>query len=210
MRLVVSSPGGLGHLGPILRLASAARRAGHEVVCVVPEEGADVVHRHGLVLRTLPAGDADLRRRVLALVGRVEQLMGEGRREEADRLYVREFFGDLQCEAALPAVLDAIQKERPDVVLTDPFQSAAVAAAVVADVPLALSPFAAWGPLSALLPELVAGMAPVIEPLGLDEEVVRARMRDARRFSPLPASLEHGDDDGATVRWRLAEAGSTR
>lgn len=209
VRLVVSSPGGLGHLGPVLRLASAARHAGHAVTCVVAEEGAELVRRNDLALRTLPADDAALRQRAADLAGEVGQLMAQGRRDEGDRLYVRTSFGRLQTEAGLRAMLDAVDELQPDVVLTDPFQSAAVGAAILADVPLALVPFAAWQPLAALFPELAAGMAPVTEPLGLDGDRVVARMRAAPRFSPLPPSLEHARDDGATVRWRLAEPGWT-
>ena len=207
VRVLVSSPAGLGHLGPVLALAAAARDAGHDVVCVLAEEGADLVGRHGLTLRTLPTPSSETGQRAAAMVGQVEQLMAQGRREEGDRLYVRESFGRFQCEVGLDAMADAVQDLHPDVVLTDPFQSAALAGSALTEVALALVPFAAWQPLSALLSEMVAGMLSVVEPLGLDHEQLMARLREAPRFSPLPASLEHGRDDNSTVRWRLAEPG---
>lgn len=218
MRLLVSAPRGLGHLGPVLALAAAARDGGHDVRVVVGADAADRVRRHELDLGIIPPPDDELQQAVGGAIGRAEGLMAAGRRAEGDRHYVREVFGRLQCEVGLPALRDEVAAFGPDLVLTDPFQSAAVAAAVLADVPLALAPFGVWEPLSDLLEHLVLGQAAVTDPLGLSGSDLLLRLRRAPRFSPLPAMFESpaepgradGPDPDDTVRWRLAEPGRPR
>jgi len=214
VRMLVSAPGGLGHLGPVLALAGAARDGGHDVRVVVSARDADHVRRRELDVGVIPPPSAELERALGGASAQAEGLMAQGRRAEGDRHYVREVFGRLQCEVGLPVLRDEIAAFAPDLVLTDPFQSAAVTAAIFAGVPFALTPFCVWEPLSDLLEELVIGQAAVSEPMGLSAPDLLLRLRRAPRFSPLPAMFESPgevapsdtDTDG-TVRWRLAEPG---
>ena len=212
MRMLVSAPGGLGHLGPVLELAVAARDAGHDVRVVVTAEAAAHVERRGLDLGVVPLPEPELRDAVGAAIGRAEELMAAGRRAEGDRHYVSEVFGRLQCEVGLPVLRDEVEAFAPDLVLADPFQSAAVAAAILGEVPLALTPFGVWEPLADMLEQLVMGQAAVTGPLGLSAPELLLRLRRARRFSPLPGTFESPRDVGrpdidGTVRWRLVEPG---
>ncbi len=208
MRVLVSSPGSLGHLGPILWLAEAARDVGHDVRVVVPAETADRVRSRGLDVAAIPPPDDAAVARWRGLVREVEDLMGAGDRQEGDRRFVRGGFGRLYCETGLPTLRQEVQDFRADVVLADAFHSPGVVAAVLADLPVVLSLFGVWEPLSHLLDEVVAGAAPVFEPLGLSNADLLDLWRQASRFSPLPALFDVGTEgrdesrSSRTVRWR--------
>jgi|GEM_PF-6505724 len=208
MRMLVSSPSSLGHLGPILLLAEAVRDAGHEVRVVVGAEAAERVRSSGLEVAAIPPPDDAATARWQDLVREVEALMAAGDREEGDRRFVRGSFGRLHCETGLPTLRQEIDDFGADLVLADAFHSPGVVAAVMADVPVALSLFGVWQVLSGLLDEVVAGAAPVFEPLGLARDELVASWRRAPRFSPLPVIFDVDPEDHAggtspgTVRWQ--------
>lgn len=210
MRVLVSSPSAAGHLGPVLLLASAVRDDGNTVRVVVPEEVAERVRRRALDVGIVPPPSNRLASAWQDLVGRVEALMAAGHREQGDRLFVREGFGRLHCEAAFETLQAEVDDFEPDLVLTDAFHSPAVAAAALAEVPIALAAFGVWQPLSDLLPEVAAGAAPVVAPFGPTVRELLETWRQAPRFSPLPAMFDIdtarvGDESPAFIRWRRPE-----
>jgi hypothetical protein len=209
VRMIVSSPSGLGHLGPILPLAEAARDAGHEVRVVVASDAADTVRRRQLDVTELPPPDEAVLDRFESLSREVGRMVAAGDREAGDRRFVRGSFGRFQCETGLPTLRREIEAFDADLVLADVFHSPSVAAAALTGRPFALALFGVWQPLSELLDEVAAGAAPVIEPLGLDPERLLALWRAAPRFSPLPALFDDSEagSTSGTVRWRRPAGG---
>ncbi|WP_341995100.1 hypothetical protein MRBLWH7_002592 [Microbacterium sp. LWH7-1.2] len=55
--------------------------------------------------------------------------------EEADNLVVREVFGRIDAQAALPSLLETVERWRPDLVLRESAELASLATAERAEVP---------------------------------------------------------------------------
>ncbi|HXT42985.1 MAG TPA: hypothetical protein VN748_02575 [Pseudonocardiaceae bacterium] len=63
MRVLITSPAGLGHIHPMVPLARALRDRRHEVLWAVPADGVDHVERAGLrAVASAPAGLTRVRR----------------------------------------------------------------------------------------------------------------------------------------------------
>jgi UDP:flavonoid glycosyltransferase YjiC (YdhE family) len=115
MRVLVTTPGLVGHIHPMVPLARALDARGHDVLWATPADGVRRVERTGL--RAVPAGPAGLTR------------PDEARRRypEIDALAPLEvgdvMFGKLFGAMAAPAILEQLaplaQEWRPDLVVTD-------------------------------------------------------------------------------------------
>lgn len=128
MRLLVASTAGAGHFGPLVPVARACARAGHEVAVAAPASFAPEVAGAGLV--HLPF--ADVAPEVLGpIMGRLPLLS----MEEANRLVVTEVFGRLDAQAAFPGVARTIEEWGPHVVLREPTEFGSLAAALAAGLP---------------------------------------------------------------------------
>ncbi len=209
MRVLATAPTGRGHLATLLPLARAAADAGHVVRVVVAQRGAEQAIDAGLETVSVPTTRPELTEQFAELRGQVGQLAQYDHRA-ADRLYVREGFGRLQAEHLLPVMRSQVQAFRPDVILHDPFQSAASIVAMEADIPSVLAPWSMWSPLLELLDVMAAGAC---EAAGVDDVTSRsevvARLLGAGRYSPIPGSFERRPDvdvgEGEVIRWRYAE-----
>jgi UDP:flavonoid glycosyltransferase YjiC (YdhE family) len=120
MRILMTTIPGAGHVGPLVPVARAALRDGHDVLVTGPPPVEPLV---GLAFRELaPAPEEQL----AAAWARVPSLP----RELLDAYVVRDVFGRLHAPAHLPGVLSAIDDWRPDLVVSE---SCAFAGAVAAE-----------------------------------------------------------------------------
>ena len=117
MRVLASTTANDGHAGPLLSFARACVQAGHEVAVAAPASYAPAVQRSGF--RHLPFADAPPE-----LIGPVMGRLPELGFDEADNIVVRDVFGRIDAQAALPGVTAAIADWRPDLVLREPASSA--------------------------------------------------------------------------------------
>ena len=128
MRIAFASTRGAGHLGPLVPLARACLRAGHDALVLAPEDAAQLAARAGLPFRAVGAPSAAERERAWAPVWAAPASTG------AEHV-VRELFIGLDARAALPGMLAAIEDWAPDVVVRETLEFASSAAAERLGVP---------------------------------------------------------------------------
>src|SRR5690349_15702860 len=129
MRILLTSRGSAGHIGPLAPFADAARRAGHEVLAAVQEPHAANVRRLGMPVATVPAAPPEVWRPRLAE-------MMQASFDEANRAMLREYFGRLDTQAALPGLMDIVAGWRPDVILRESWEFASTLAGELHGVPV--------------------------------------------------------------------------
>src|SRR5262245_55266647 len=112
MRMLFTSTPGFGSFHPVMALACAARREGHDVAFATSDERRAAIERSGLAF--FPAGEGAAKMRAMTVArypdlplpgtGAGAALMDEESRKRALRL----FFGDVYVEAMLPGLLEAV------------------------------------------------------------------------------------------------------
>ncbi len=115
--LLGCSIGGDGHLGPLANVGHAFRRAGHEVLLLVPPAMARSARRTGLEHRT---GDEPPR----TFVDEVWERVRRGPPDAVAGLIDRELFADRCTEAMLPAARKLRDTWKPDLVVREPCEYA--------------------------------------------------------------------------------------
>ena len=188
MRVLLSTTANDGHAGPLLTFARPWVAAGHEIRVAAPASYAGALARAGLPHEPFgePSPDA---------IGPVMAGLPAMTFEEADEVVVRDVFGRLDAQAALPALHEILERWRPDVVVRESAELASLAAAERAGVPhvhvcIGMHEVAArfadvvGGPLEEL--GALAGLAPGRLPEALAAETV---------LSLVPELLDHPDGD---------------
>ena len=149
--LAAVSLGGAGHLNPLVPFLELARRNGDDALVVGPEALADLVAATGLPFE---AGGEPAEAQVAA----IRERLPSSPPSEASGLGNRELFGRLAAPALLPAMMDACERWRPDLLLRDPCEhaSAAVAARLglrIAQVAISVAE-AEWASIAVAAPAL--------------------------------------------------------
>jgi UDP:flavonoid glycosyltransferase YjiC (YdhE family) len=122
LRILVTTTGNAGHVLPLVPFARTWQRAGHPVLMAAPRSRADFVRRAGFAVRAFddPAETA---------VRPVWEATLHAATDEANELVIGRMFAGAKMRAALPGVLGAIADWRPDVVVRESCEFAAVLAA---------------------------------------------------------------------------------
>lgn len=128
MRALFATTANDGHFGPLLPFARAFAAAGHEVRVAAPESYAAAVERAGFAHE--PFGDVPQE-----LIGPIMGQLPHLPFEEANAIVIREVFARIDAQAGLPAVLAAVDRWRPDVVVRESAELASLAAAEAAGLP---------------------------------------------------------------------------
>ena len=172
MRVLFASTRGAGHFNPLVPFARAFERAGHELHFAAPPALADAVESAGFSLWQFDPPPED---ELGAIWARVPDLP----QDEQNRVVVREIFGRLNTEAALPRVRAACEEWRPDLVVRDPNEYSSALAAEELGIPHA---------------RVAIGLSSVEElGLGIVDGVVDADMlRRSPFLSVFPPSLDEG------------------
>ena len=128
MRVLFSTTANDGHFGPLLPFARACEAAGHQVRVAAPQSYADALARVGLGHEPFADVPPEVFGPVLA---RAPALAFE----DADELIIRDVFGRMDAQAALPGLLATMERWRPDVVIRESAEIGCVAAAERAGIP---------------------------------------------------------------------------
>ena len=128
MRLLFTTTGHAGHVLPLVPLARACLRAGHEVRVAGPRSRGAVVRDAGLPFWPFADPPEDEVWSVFAPTARLPA-------EEANAVVIGEMFGRLAAGAALPGLEAMIESWRPDVVVRESYEFASVVAAERAGIP---------------------------------------------------------------------------
>lgn len=182
MRILFSSTKGAGHVGPLVPYAQALARLGHQVLVSAPEAASAGLQRAGLVhARVSDPSDEESK----AFWDRLDAAKGD----DALALGFREGFSGILACSAMPALQQTISDWRPDLIVLESAEFAALVAAERAAIPHACvavhsGRFEAWASthviesLDAL--RRVAGLSPD----------GGAALRAEKVFTAFPASLD--------------------
>jgi UDP:flavonoid glycosyltransferase YjiC (YdhE family) len=160
MRVLFTTTGGAGHVGPFLPFARALRAAGHEVRVAVRRANAATVVAAGLPVRVVDDAPPEPRTSVFAHAAGLSA-------DRANRLVVGEIFAGIDAPAALPGMQAAIEEWRPDVLVHESCEFAGPLAAERAGVPVVHIPIALVATDELLGPSAVRAVARMRERLGL-------------------------------------------
>jgi calicheamicin 3'-O-methyl-rhamnosyltransferase len=183
MRVLITTTPGTGHVNPVLPLADELRRAGHEVLWAIAEEGVREIRRHGFEA-TVAGMNVD--ERLGTMESRLAEIMSG-----PPRLRRGQFFaGAFACAAApkmireLGSIFDGFQ---PDLVVHEMAELGAAPLAMARGIPHVTVAFSGSLPEYAI-PLLEEALAPVwagvgFAPPGLSDVVGEAY------FHPFPPSM---------------------
>jgi hypothetical protein len=196
MRVLCSTTANDGHAGPLLTFARACAAAGHEVRVAAPASYAGALARSRLTHE--PFADP-AREEIGPVMGRLPSLTVQ----EADEVVLREVFGRIDAQAALPGLLATMERWRPDVLLRESAELGSLAAAERMGVPHVH--------VSIGMHEVVPRFAEAVaEPLvelgrlaGLDEGRLASGLAGETVLSLVPELLDHatGDPGPAAARF---------
>jgi UDP:flavonoid glycosyltransferase YjiC (YdhE family) len=182
MRFMFSSTRGAGHLQPLLPYARALQARGHAVIVAAPAEVGEPLRQAGLAHAPFdhPGDDA---------LAPIWARLRDASADEGNAIAAREIFAGVNARAALPKVQQAIRSWRPDLVVRDSVEFAALVAAESGAVPHArvavhLVSFEDWMP--AVVAEPLAALRELVG-LAPDET---ASLHSEPSFSAFPASLD--------------------
>lgn len=128
MRVLFATTANDGHFGPLLPFARACTASGHEVRVAAPESYGVALARAGLPHE--PFADAPP-----AVIGPVMARLPSMPISEADDVVVREVFGRIDAQAALPGLQQTVEQWRPHVIVRESAELASLAVAERAGVP---------------------------------------------------------------------------
>lgn len=144
MRVLLSSPGLVGHIHPLVPLATALRASGHEVRWATGPDGCERVRRAGF--DAVSAGLTQPER--WGLFEHHLREIGHLPPEERPDVMFAKLFGEISAQAALVDLLPIVRSWRPDLVVNDAAEFAGPIAATTIGVPHVTNAF------GALLPEV--------------------------------------------------------
>ena len=178
MRILFTSTAGLGHLLPLLALASAASAAGHSVRVSTPAHQADRVVDRDLVWHDL----------VEPTQAQRDEVRAEAAGEEEAGVQI---FGRLNPAAGLPGIEALMRDWRPDLVVSEGGEFAGGLAAERAGLPVVrVHPGLV---LDNHWEKLVApALSAVRDDLGLDADVSAERLVAAPQVSYFPREFDRG------------------
>lgn len=183
MRVLFASTRGAGHFGPLVPLARACLRAGHQVLVTGPPALAPAVEAARLDFRAVGDPPADALAAVWSGVPTLPL-------EEQNRVVIGEVFGRLNATATVPGHRRACREWRADVVVRESSEYGSALAAELEGLPHARVGFGL-----ASTEELgLRIVAPVLDELrsdlGLPPDPHANALREAPYFTWFPRSLE--------------------
>lgn len=205
MRMLFSTTGNEGHFGPLVPLAGAAASAGHEVRVAAPVSFAGSVRRAGF--DHIPFADAPA-----DLVGPVMARLPSMPFSEADATVIRDVFGRIDAQAALPDLTLAMAHWRPHVLVREPAELGSLAAAERTGVPH-LQVAIGMAELSRRIRDLIAEpLAELSLIAGLPGDALGAALAAEAQLTLVPDVLDRAGDpayDSTLVAFRFRDATPT-
>jgi UDP:flavonoid glycosyltransferase YjiC (YdhE family) len=193
VRVLVASPGLIGHIHPLVPLATALRARGHEVRWATGPDGCERVTRAGIDAVSAGLSQAERLQRFRRRHSNLDALAPQERPE----FMFAKLFGEVSAPPALADLLATVRSWRPDLVVNDAAELAAPIAAAAVGVPHVTHAF------GALLPEMrVRRAAEEVAPLWRAEGLSarpHAGLYDHLYLDIYPPSLQPpgGDHVGA-------------
>ncbi|MGH2991514.1 MAG: glycosyltransferase [Solirubrobacterales bacterium] len=183
MRVLFTTRGSSGHVGPLVPFAHACERAGHEVKVAAQEPFAANVERASLPFAPV---DAPPREEWMPLMDGFAQLDFQS----ANAVMIGDFFAGLDVAAELPRLTALVERWRPDVIVRESWEFGSTLVAEMHGIPMARVGLG----LMATEDESVRLAAPGIDEARrsarLPPDPDGARLHDAPYLTMVPESLE--------------------
>lgn len=204
MRVLVASTAGSGHFGPLVPFARGLAEAGHEVAVATPRSFADAVASAGLEHRPFDDVPHDVMGAVFARLPSLPP-------GEADTVVVRDVFGRLDAQAAVPGLRATVEEWGPDLVLREPCELGSLAVAESSGVPHATVAIGMDAVLAHIAPVLDAPLEELDALAGLPAGRCAAAFAEAPVLTCVPEPLDaaHGATTRQLHRFRVEEVNST-
>ena len=183
MRVLFTTRGSSGHVGPLAPFAQACLRAGHDVLVAAQRQFGGNVERLGLPFAPV---DEPSRDEWMPLMGGFAELD----MESANRVMIGEFFAGLDVRAALPALGELVASWRPDVIVRESWEFASELLAERDGIPILRVGLG----LVRLETETMQLAAPAVDraraELGLPSDPAGERLTATPYMTMVPAELE--------------------
>lgn len=184
MRVLFSSMRMTGHIRPLLPYALALQKHGHKVLFATPQSAEEMLRDAGLNHAPFDhPGDDRL--------GKVWAAAADLPRDEMVELFVGKVFADLNPRAALPSLRKTIQTWKPELIVRESMEFAAVIAGQETGIPV-VSVCTSNGHSEAAVIDVAAAPLDTLRVEAGLEPDDGAALRAMRTFSSFPASL-YGD-----------------
>jgi UDP:flavonoid glycosyltransferase YjiC (YdhE family) len=162
VRMLFTCYPGFGHLHPMLPLAGAARRAGHEVVLATGPDLAPRAESYGFDVWSVGLSNDETAARYLERYPDSNDLPAQ----ERLRLVAPRMFVDIAARSRVDALHERAAAWRPDLVVHDQSEFAAPIVAALLGAPTVVH---SWGPM--MPQELLALVEPAVEALSTEHGV---------------------------------------
>jgi UDP:flavonoid glycosyltransferase YjiC (YdhE family) len=202
MRVLITTQGSAGHLGPLVPFAEAIRGRGDEVLFASRESTAGSVRRAGYDVWAFPDASGDDRDAAFRGVPGMST-------DEANVHVVSEIFGRLDARAAVPAVLEACERWSPDVILHETCEFAGGLAAERLGIPGVRVGITLGSTEAVVIPAVSAALRDLRRYLGLRDDAAGERITGAPYFTLTPAAMEDAASPGVRGAQRFRENGGT-
>ena len=194
MRILVTTTGSAGHLGPLIPFLEAIRSAGGEVLVATKGSKAATVSAAGYPVWPLAEAPAEERSAIFAATRGLPTA-------QANERALTEVFGGLDARAALPGTLDAISTWSPDLVLSESSEFAGRLAGAHHGLPFVQVSITQYAVEHALLDATGAAL----DRLRDAHRLRAANGEDFAHFTLMPPLLEHPAQPGPPGLRRFRE-----
>ena len=183
MRILLTTRGSSGHLGPLVPFGRAFLRAGHELLVAAQAQHGANVERAGLPFA--PVGDPP-REEWMPLMAQFADLD----MATANDWMIGRFFAGIDLRAGLPALRELAGRWRPDVIVRESWEFGSTLVAEMEGIPIVRVGLG----LAEMEEQSIALAAPAVndarEQLGLPSDPAGDRLAAAPYFTVMPAALE--------------------
>jgi UDP:flavonoid glycosyltransferase YjiC (YdhE family) len=184
MRVLCASTRGAGHFYPLVPIAEACRRRGHEVLVAGPPPLASMVEGAGYPFWEFADPPEDELEEVWSRVPTLPSW------EEQNATVVGEIFCRLDTPAALPRLREACEEWGPDVIVRDPNEYGSALAGELHGIPHARVAIGLGAMEETGLRMVAARLGEIRESVGLDPQTGIETLRRSPIFTAFPSSLE--------------------
>ena len=129
MRVLFTTRGSSGHVGPLAPFAHACLRAGHDVLVAAQRQFEANIKRAGLPFSPV---DEPSRDEWMPLMGQFAELDID----TANGVMISEFFAGLDLRAELPALRGVVESRRPDVIVRESWEFGSTLVAELYGIPI--------------------------------------------------------------------------
>lgn len=129
MRVLMTTQPALGHLHPMVPVAQALQRSGHEIAFACAQAFCPTIE--ALRFRTFPAGLDWLESEAEQTFPELEEMS----QEQQGLWFIRELFADMAAHRMVPDLLTICRSWKPDVIVRNDFEFGACVAAERLDIP---------------------------------------------------------------------------